>query len=485
MKKQEVIIGKYTLESLTNGMYSSPLDLYREYIQNAVDSIDDAITSNLMKPNKCCIDIIVDSKNRTIKINDNGTGIKSELAINRLIDIGNSQKDRLNSRGFRGIGRLAGLGYCEQLVFTTSYLGESLKTIVSFDAKKLGSILMEKESKLNSASEVLSRVINIKQVPEKTKSHFFSVELIGVNNSDKLLDELVVEDYLVQNAPLNFDQGFRWQGPIIQKMKSLGFSIPSYNIRLNNKWLFKAYSDQFISDRVKRNIDTIKDVDIVPFYRNGRLSSILWCAKTNYYGTIIDSSIKGIRIRQGNILIGDKFSCSHLFKEERFNGWLVGEVYVIDNGLIANARRDDFEKNDAYYSFVENFREWSASQTKEIRKISYERTLSSEKKAIIEADFFEEVNDILDESVELFDDFGESDFIDQAESESIAETDYIGKLSDLIHQRNNQTKYRALNINVKLTGEQRKVLERVFDLIVDQYDKTQAERFINTIAERF
>ena len=40
--EKEIIIGKYTLESLTNGMYSNPLDLYREYIQNAVDSIDSA-----------------------------------------------------------------------------------------------------------------------------------------------------------------------------------------------------------------------------------------------------------------------------------------------------------------------------------------------------------------------------------------------------------------------------------------------------------
>ena len=46
--KRELIIGKYTLESLTNGMYSSPLDMYREYIQNAVDSIDIAIEQGLI-----------------------------------------------------------------------------------------------------------------------------------------------------------------------------------------------------------------------------------------------------------------------------------------------------------------------------------------------------------------------------------------------------------------------------------------------------
>ena len=49
--KHDLIIGKYTLESITNGMYASPLDFYREYIQNAVDSIDDAI-SDALEPNE-------------------------------------------------------------------------------------------------------------------------------------------------------------------------------------------------------------------------------------------------------------------------------------------------------------------------------------------------------------------------------------------------------------------------------------------------
>ena len=36
-------IGKFTLETLTTGMYDSPKDIYREYIQNAADSIDNEI----------------------------------------------------------------------------------------------------------------------------------------------------------------------------------------------------------------------------------------------------------------------------------------------------------------------------------------------------------------------------------------------------------------------------------------------------------
>ena len=485
MKKQGLTIGKYTLESLTNGMYSTPLDLYREYIQNAVDSIDEAISVFSGKADSYYIDIVVDSKERTISITDNGTGIEQSSAVRSLVDIGNSQKDRMCSRGFRGIGRLAGLGYCEKLVFSTSFKGEPFSTIVSYDAKKLSELLLNRSNKTESVNDVLRQVISVKQGPEKSRSHFFKVELIGVANSDKLLDLEVVTDYLLQHAPLKYRKEFKWQRVITEKIKSLGYIIPSYNVRLNGQELYKPYMDTFTSDRVKRSQDNIKDIEVVPFYNDGNLSAVLWCAKSNYYGTILDSQIKGIRIRQGNIMIGDKMSCSQLFKEERFNGWLVGEIHVMDENLIANARRDDFEKNEAYYVLADSVKMWSSKQSREIRKISYERSLPTEKKTIVEADEFSEVNNLLDESYEFMDDLGESDMIDISESTNVAQADYIGKLSALINQKRNQTKYAALNINEKLTMDQRRVLERVFDLIVEKYDKAQAERFINTIVANF
>ena len=52
-----IIIGKHTLESLTSGMYSDPYVVYREYIQNAVDSIDNAIAQGILKFGKDVIDI--------------------------------------------------------------------------------------------------------------------------------------------------------------------------------------------------------------------------------------------------------------------------------------------------------------------------------------------------------------------------------------------------------------------------------------------
>ena len=115
--EHKLIVGKYTLESLTNGMYASPLDMYREYIQNAVDSFDIVLEKKGISIDWLRIDIHIDSEKRTVSIKDNGCGISEKNAVAMLLDIGNSQKCRGDLRGFRGIGRLAGLGYCSKLIF--------------------------------------------------------------------------------------------------------------------------------------------------------------------------------------------------------------------------------------------------------------------------------------------------------------------------------------------------------------------------------
>ena len=236
---------------------------------------------------------------------------------------------------------------------------------------------------------------------------------------------------------------------------------------------------------MKKISDSIQDIQVKKFYRGEILSAVLWYAHTAFYGTINDNTVKGIRIRQGNILIGDRSTCNSYFKEERFNGWIIGELHVLDPDLIVNSRRDDFEKNEAYYTLIRVFKEWAFSVSKDIRRISYERSLSREKKAVVEAQSFEDVNDLCYEDYGYAEDTTESDFLDSGESEVVAEMDYMDKLSLLIDQKRTQTRYRALNINFKLTMEQRKVLERVFDLIQQEYSDQDAERFINTIARNF
>ena len=122
---EEIIIGKHTLESLTTGMYSDPFVIYREYIQNAADSLDEAVFAKIITDSEKQIMIEVSPLDEIITIEDNGTGILSSEVVQTLVSIGNSKKINQQSRGFRGIGRLSGLSYCTKISFETTAVGDS------------------------------------------------------------------------------------------------------------------------------------------------------------------------------------------------------------------------------------------------------------------------------------------------------------------------------------------------------------------------
>ncbi len=62
MPENNIQVGKYTLESLTTGMYSDPKIIFREYIQNSVDALENAIELNMIEAQSMRIDIIVDAE---------------------------------------------------------------------------------------------------------------------------------------------------------------------------------------------------------------------------------------------------------------------------------------------------------------------------------------------------------------------------------------------------------------------------------------
>jgi len=56
----EPVAGKFLLEILTRGMYSNPIHVYREYIQNSSDSIDKAIEAGILQSADAEIHISID-----------------------------------------------------------------------------------------------------------------------------------------------------------------------------------------------------------------------------------------------------------------------------------------------------------------------------------------------------------------------------------------------------------------------------------------
>src|SRR5260370_41725757 len=111
-------IGKEILELWSSSMYVKPLTMFRESLQNAADGIDEARRTGLLKAGQVGkVDIKVDHENRVICIRDNGTGLGSKEFVSRMLAFGNSRKRGSKARGFRGVGRLAVLGYARDLIF--------------------------------------------------------------------------------------------------------------------------------------------------------------------------------------------------------------------------------------------------------------------------------------------------------------------------------------------------------------------------------
>lgn len=497
----DIIIGKHTLESLTSGMYSDPYVVFREYIQNAADSIDSAYETKVLKPGEDRIIITLTPSERRIIIEDNGVGVPQKNALKSLVSIGNSKKSSDSERGFRGIGRLSGLSYCSKLVFETSCLGESIKTIVVFDAKKLSYLLMSDIGADISVTDVLQEVYSIERDGCSSKEHFFRVILEGVDESSGLNKFDDVLDYLSQNVPVPYSPDFSWGKEIEKRLKQEGYESRKYNLHLsfgpNSIPVYKPYKDTFLVDKGKNITDSIRDISIVKIQQSsGNLSAIGWLAETNYLGSIYDKSIKGIRLKKGNILIGDSQTLNVVFKDARFNGWSVGEIFAIDPLLVPNARRDNFEKNPAFFSLHEQLMTIASGITKEIRSASLKRNSElaealKHSEQIINAAEEEVINGITHSQkgaiVQKVDAARKkiTAVSTQMDSDEYYQTVAFEELDILIGKIKGATEYKSINISNTLSKAEKKILEQVFDVITRTADSKIAEDLISKILDSF
>lgn len=379
-----IVIGKHVLESLSTGMYSDPKAIFREYVQNATDSIDKALLHGLISDSD--IHIHIDSGKRRISIKDNGEGIPSAIALNKLCDVGNSGKDYETERGFRGIGRLGGLAYATTVYFITSTEGEEVKSVLKWDCKKMRKLLAPSNREIEDVVGVISAITDYHQEHEEAKEHYFEVILEGViPSADELLDDTTVSEYLSAVAPVDFDeQKFIHACEIKKFFAEKGASIPTYNIYFNNRKLpiYKPYTRTLntgVQERTRekdfvRRIETVCGND-----ENGQLLYVGWLAITDFSGQISDEKLQGIRLRKQNILVGDNSTFSRFFPSVqsegvRANKMFAGEIHILDTEVLPNSQRDDFEPNAALQTLSEKLSIWAGEINKKYRRGTSEAT---------------------------------------------------------------------------------------------------------------
>ena len=346
----EIVIGKDILELVSSAMYVEPLTIYREYVQNAADSIDDAkLTGVLVANEPGRVDIGIDPVSRVVKIRDNGTGVANGEFARRLLAVGGSRKRGTAARGFRGVGRLAGLGYCQEVIFRSRAVGDAAVQELRWDCRAFKKLLSD-HSYQGSLQDLISEVASVSESDGSGwPEHFYEVELVKPVriNSDLLLNREAISLYLSQTAPVPFSPGFRFGAAIREHLITHLGGLGEIDIRIDGaaEPLCRPYRDDYAYGEGRRDAFSEPEFRVIQG-ASGGVCAVVWLLHHGYHGAIPGGEgVNGLRARKGNVQIGDHRIFSDVFPEARFAAWTVGEVHVLDDRVVPNGRRDDFEQN--------------------------------------------------------------------------------------------------------------------------------------------
>ena len=352
----EVMIGKDMLELVSSAMYVDPMTVYREYIQNAADAVDAARAEGALSATEAGrVDISVNPTKRTVRIRDHGCGIPFRDFGWKLTALGASAKRSGWTRGFRGVGRLAGLGYVRELVFRSRVPGEAVVSQLRWDCRRLKAVLRD-TSDDTGVADLIRKVTTLETVEiDDAPARFFEVELRGIVRlrNDRLMSPSAISEYLSQVAPVPFSPKFKF-GAELEEALSRHLQLGELDIRINDadEPLYRPHRDRLGFDGKKSiNFDSLSFFQIPSI--DDSIAAVGWVLHHEYEGSLpVGTLVKGLRLRVGNIQVGNHVVLEELFPEPRFNGWSVGEVHVIDHRIVPNGRRDHFEQTVHFHNLA-------------------------------------------------------------------------------------------------------------------------------------
>ncbi|MHB8997743.1 MAG: ATP-binding protein [Armatimonadota bacterium] len=350
-----ISVGAQVIDTLTSGMYSRPLMALREYVQNAADAIDEAVESGCLRTDDGSISITLNGRDRSIAVEDNGIGVDPTDIVPRLCSIGSSGKLQKELRGFRGIGRMGGMAYCDCLRFETRSGGRSSVSIVEWDCARLREIIAERqgemtaEALLGSSVRVTTRAAGIDEGP-----HFFRVSMLGVHrfHSGDLMSVPATYRHLSEVAPVPFDHEAFALAPQVENFVRAVRGYRTYDVRLNGRRVYRPHSTRVALSAQTATEITGMELLSIPG-KDGTELGRGWYATMPFRCSLPKAvGMRGIQVRQGNIRIGDEYWMQDFCSERRFSTWHIGEIHLAPK-LRPNARRDGFEHSEDCEIFLE------------------------------------------------------------------------------------------------------------------------------------
>ena len=363
------LVGGEILNLLTSGMYGNPLAIYREYIQNSADAIES--TSD---PEGGCVEVALAPGERRVTIRDNGPGLSRREAERELIPIARSRKQRGIARGFRGIGRLSALAFAETVSFRTRSTAQEPVTQIEWNGSALKSAVVERLP----TDRIIRNCVRVSELqgPDWPDS-FFEVEVgrVARHAAGLILNHEAVRAYIREVCPVPMARNF----PFAQEVDQLfAYSDRPLSLHIvvggSDHPATRPFGDSLPITQNFRDTFTGFECFQIPSLDRERSAATGWIAHSSYRGAIPRNlGIRGLRAREGNIQIGSEAIFDHLFPEERFNRWCVGEVHILDSRILPNGRRDYFEPGPHVRNLENHLKAIASRIAKRCRKASASR----------------------------------------------------------------------------------------------------------------
>lgn len=509
-------VGVFVLETLTTGMYIDPLDSIREFVQNSTDSIRIAEKNGILLRGQGRIEIVIDPDRRILSIRDNGIGIPKANTFETLVNIGMSKKDIKETTGFRGIGRLAAIAYCDKLYFRTSAPGESVVSTITIDCTELRNNISPYNKQNEELSVVVARCSRLSEERGVSKDHFFEVILEGISEqANDFLDWQKLEHYLSQVAPVSFDAQRFVYAPLIQKwLEDNKITLETVTIVLRSKGVerevFKPYKTHYKTKADKYDVQ-VRGIKIYPEKVTEKTQFWCWYADTELLGMIDDEKVAGFRLRKNNFSLGGAARIDELFEavapsNNRFNKFYIGEIHIISDNVVPNARRDGFEDVGAWPDIKQSLLEFVRERCSEVRKASQERNrpiqktlkaahkviedvqdrlekgfaTSSEKETVLGKVIREEER--LQEAIKVRENNIDNEKVKHEIQELSGTLQQLEQLKNEVENKNN---YIAGSLNPSLNRKQRQIIKIVLEVLQETLETKEFKKARDAILAKF
>lgn len=349
MEGYNCTVGKGVLKICMGDNYTDATVVFREYVQNAIDAIYQAETLGIISNTDNYVSINI--KNGDVQIMDRGIGVKSGEIGPVLVDLGNSTKST-SDIGQYGIGRLSGANWCEKIIFETSYYGEPTRSILTFDSKLARALVQEKDSL--DCGDVMDKVTSCIFEAEAEEQHYFRVTLVNVK--EELRNEETIRNYLSFIAPVPYDENFYddCQKKAFLKhpeFKELSMKEKTCKVHLNDKPVVKPYTSTIYigNEPLKVTPPTFFKITDEDF---GDLAWGWYSINEEARQMGEGVNYKGLRLRAKNMAVGSQDYLISCFKNPTDANYVIGEVFVMHEGIQPTGSRDGIKSSKEYTEFL-------------------------------------------------------------------------------------------------------------------------------------